>query len=222
MRAKVGGFNLKSDARKKYFYWVVTFFSFVRLSHQEQKKPRMETNKQKAFMQAYEDCHGPFIKYCTALAFGKMDTEDLVQDVLLSAYHHFDSIQQKGQLLHYLIRAAKNRSISWWRKSRFRGEWLEKHSEQLQAQGLSPETSLDIELLYRAIDRLNAQQKHAILLFEISGFSIKEIAVIQKCSIGAVKTRLSRARQRLSVLLLETSIVNPFNELLKTAQSISL
>ena len=40
-------------------------------------------------MEAYEKCHEPFVRYCSALAYGKMDAEDLVQDVLLSAYQRF-------------------------------------------------------------------------------------------------------------------------------------
>ena len=66
-------------------------------------------------MQAYAKCHEPFVRYCSALAYGKMDAQDLVQDVLLSAFHKFDAIQKKDELLHYLVRAARFRAISLWR-----------------------------------------------------------------------------------------------------------
>lgn len=69
----------------------------------------MADSKQLAFLEAYESCHEPFLRYCSALVYGKMDVEDLVQDVLLSAYQHFDKIEKKHQLLHYLIRAARNK-----------------------------------------------------------------------------------------------------------------
>ena len=51
-------------------------------------------------MEAYEKCHEPFVRYCSALAYGKMDADDLVQDVLLSAYQRFERIEKKNELLH--------------------------------------------------------------------------------------------------------------------------
>ncbi|MFN7326423.1 MAG: RNA polymerase sigma factor, partial [Chitinophagales bacterium] len=61
----------------------------------------------------------------------------------------------------------------------------------------SERTQMDREWLYKALSRLPEQQREAILLFEISGFSIKEIAVLQESSESAIKQRLSRGRQQL-------------------------
>lgn len=180
------------------------------------------STKQIAFMQAYETCHDPFIRYCSALAYGKMDTEDLVQDVLLSAYRHFEKIEQKGQLLHYLIRAARNRSISNWRRSKFKTEWLDKHAEHLIAQGVSPEMSLDIQLLYRTLDKLADKQRDALVLFEISGFSMREIAKIQQSTEGAVKTNISRGRQKLRRLLKEQPAPIGLSQIFGTLKTIAL
>lgn len=176
--------------------------------------------KQAQFMHAYQSCHTRFVRYCTALSFGKMDTEDLVQDILLSAYQHFERIEQKDQLIHYLIRAARNRSISRWRRSAFQADLLTEHTEKLKAQGLSPEVSLDIQLLYRKLDQLPGKQREALMLFEISGFSMKEIAEVQQRTEGAVKTNISRGRKRLRELMEDGP--RPVAELFKTVQSVML
>lgn len=180
------------------------------------------TAKQSAFMRAYDACHDPFLRYCSALAYGRMDTQDLVQDVLLSAYQHFDKIREKGQLLHYLIRAARNRSVSQWRRAKFRGEWLDKHTENLVAQGVSPEMSLDIQLLYRMLDRLPNKQRDAVILFEISGFSMREIAEIQQSTEGAIKTKISRGRQKLRQLMAERPVHSGLPQILGTLKTIAL
>lgn len=159
--------------------------------------------KQTAFMEAYRPCHDSFLRYCTALAYNRMDVEDLVQDVLLSAYEHFEKIEKKGQLLHYLIRAARNRSISLWRKSKYKMDVLEQHSDRLVARGVSPELLPDIHFLYKALQQLPDKQRDAVILFEITGFSIKEIAALQDSTVGAIKTKISRGRQRLRALLRE-------------------
>lgn len=163
----------------------------------EQSQNTYNQEKQASFMKAYNPCHQAFVRYCSALAYGKMNTEDLVQDILLSAYERFDKIRKKDQLLHYLIRAARYRSINNWKKAKYHTTRLEQHSEKLRAQGISPDLSLDIEWMYRALDQLPQKQKEAIILYEISGFSMKEIAQIQQDSITAVKTRISRGRKKL-------------------------
>jgi len=172
-------------------------------------------------MKAYEACHEPFMRYCSALAYGKMDVEDLVQDVLASAYHRFEKIENKDQLLHYLVRAARNRSISLWRKQRHQESLSELHAERLSSQGITPEVVLDIQLLYRTLDKLPTKQRDALVLFEISGFSMKEIAEIQGSTEGAVKTKISRGRQKLKSML-DDRTVNPVSSLMHTLQTITL
>ncbi|MEM6700570.1 MAG: RNA polymerase sigma factor [Bacteroidota bacterium] len=182
----------------------------------------MTAQKQAAFMKAYDGCHDAFVRYCSALAYGKMDTEDLVQDVLLSAYTHFEKIEKKGQFLHYLIRAARNRSVSKWRKAKFQTALLEKHTERLEAQGVSPDLALDIQILYKTMDRLPEHQKDALILFEITGFSMKEIANIQGSTEGAVKTKISRARKRLRQLMEGKSTQNAITPIFSTLQTVTL
>ncbi|MEM7369938.1 MAG: RNA polymerase sigma factor [Bacteroidota bacterium] len=182
----------------------------------------MKDNKQQAFMKAYQACHEAFVRYCSALAYGKMDTEDLVQDVLLSAYHHFDGVERKDQFLHYLIRAARNRSLNLRRKKRYKTEILDKHAERIRSHGVSPELALDIEVLYRTLDLLPDKQRDALVLYEVSGFSMKEIADIQNSTEGAVKTKISRGRKRLRKLLQDQSVPRSVSSLLATAQMILL
>lgn len=181
----------------------------------------MADSKQTEFMNAYDGCHDRFLRYCSSLAYGKMDVQDLVQDVLVTAYHKFEKIENKEQLLHYMIRAARNRSISIWRKQKNQTELTELHAERLADQGVSPETVLDIQLLYRMLDKLPTKQKDALILFEINGFSMKEVAEIQDSNEGAIKTKISRGRKKLAGLLGDNTS-SPVSDLLETLQTITL
>ena len=179
-------------------------------------------SRQAEFMAAYTACHERFVRYCSVLAYGKMETEDLIQDVLLSAYVHYDQIREKGELLHYLIRAARNRSVSIWRRKKFQAENLDNYTETFLAKGVSPETLLDIQLLYRMLDKLPEKQRNALLLFEISGFSMQEIASIQNSTEGAVKTKISRGRKKLAELMDDSSGGSSLTLLLRSAQILFL
>lgn len=154
----------------------------------------MTTDKRTEFMQAYKPCHEPFARYCSALAYGKMDAQDLMQDVLLSAFQQYERIQKKDQLLHYLIRAAHNRAVSIWRVGRRSEVINEKQAGRLKERGATAEMLVDVGILYGALEKLPAQQRDALVLFEVSGLSMAEIAVIQNTNENAVKTRVSRAR----------------------------
>ncbi|OEK04102.1 RNA polymerase sigma factor [Roseivirga misakiensis] len=181
----------------------------------------MSNSKQNDFMIAYNGCHDRFLRYCSSLAYGKMDVQDLVQDVLVTAYHKFEKIENKDQLLHYLIKAARNRSISLWRKQKKQQELTDIHAERLADQGVSPETILDIQVLYRMLNKLPTKQKEALILFEISGFSMREIAEIQNSNEGAVKTKISRGRKKLAALMSDES-ASQVSDLFETIQTITL
>lgn len=53
------------------------------------------------------------------------------------------------------------------------------------------------ERMSRALAELSPEAREAIVLFELEGFTIEEIAELQGASISNVKSRLSRARERL-------------------------
>lgn len=172
----------------------VTFTFHPRLSSAKAPVPTVTTDKRTAFMQAYEACHEPFARYCSALAYGKMDAQDLMQDVLLSAFQRFERIEKKDQLLHYLIRAARNRAVSVWRLGKRNTAISDQQTARLKERGASPELLMDVGILYAAIDELPDAQRDALVLFEVSGLSMAEIAAIQGINENAVKTRVSRAR----------------------------
>jgi RNA polymerase sigma-70 factor (ECF subfamily) len=55
--------------------------------------------------------------------------------------------------------------------------------------------------LYKALALLPDEQRECLVLFEITGFSIKEIMEIQNSSESAIKQRLKRGRAKLLEIL---------------------
>ncbi len=154
-------------------------------------------------MELYEPIHVRFEKFCKARAYGNFNFKDLMHDALVVAYERFDSLKKEDAFLHFLfgiairLLANENRKIS-----------TERLSDHAQVYNYSVESDrtdrmLEINLLYEAISKLPDQQKESIILFEISGFSIKEIAELQQSSEDAVKQRLVRSRKKLLELMTE-------------------
>jgi RNA polymerase sigma-70 factor, ECF subfamily len=59
----------------------------------------------------------------------------------------------------------------------------------------------DIARLYQALERLPDKQREAVIMFEILGFSMKEIQAAQGGTLIAVKVRVSRGRSELARIL---------------------
>lgn len=156
-----------------------------------------------AFLKYYEPIHAPFVRYCSTKAFGIMSAEDLVQEAVLESLEAFDKIKNKEKLLSYMIGIVNNKLKNYLRRKKFTGNWDEKMLLKIEAKIKNPTLALDIQFLYKCIEKLKPELAEAIQLYELSGFNIKEISVIQNSSPGAVKTRLYRARKELKKMLHE-------------------
>ena len=157
----------------------------------------MKNDPHREFLDRYQKIHEPFVRYCSSKSFGIMETEDLVQEAILAALKSYDTIRDKDKLLSYLIGIVHNTLRNKRRQSKHRGNWDDRLLETIESQAPSPEVALDIHFLLKELAVLPKKQQEAILLFEVSGFSIREISKIQESSETATKTRLSRARQNL-------------------------
>lgn len=161
----------------------------------------MATNKQETFMAQYRKVHDAFVRYCTVKAYGIMEAEDLVSETVLRAYEKFSNDEQVTNFPGYLFGIAKNILNTKLRRKKLFSNYTEPKVELVESQETNPETMLDIGILYKAIDKLPTPQKEAIILFEISGFSIKEIMELQGAGESSVKQRLKRGREKLASLL---------------------
>lgn len=180
----------------------------------------MKYNPHEEFLKWYEPVHEQFVRYCSSRAFALMETEDLVQESILQTLQAFYRIEDNQKLLGFMIGVANNLVRQQKRRLKFKGEWDEMALEKLESRTNDPEIALDIHYLLKAIQQLPEKQKEALVLFEISGFKIKEISVIQECSEGAVKTRLSRARHDLKKSLSEDGRPLPLSKRLAIYTSI--
>lgn len=170
-----------------------------------------EKAKQEEFLSLTEPLLQSLSAFARAIARNTEDARDLVGEALLLTYENFDKIKNKDSLKSYVFtivsRLHKRKS---WRKHIFDVFEPEK-AEQIRSNETSPETAADISLLYEALDMLPIAQRQAIVLFEISGFSIEEIRNIQGGTISGVKTRLKRGREALVRILkfdLESHAIN--------------
>ncbi len=159
---------------------------------------KMELTKQERFMQVYEPVHERFERYCKTRAYGEFHFKDIMHDTLLVAYEKFENINSKEAFLHFLFGTAV--SILSNQRKKNRPEYVENYTtkhEYISAYVPEIEKQLEIKNLYAQLGKLDQVTSECIILFEISGFSIKEIMTILNLGESAVKQRLSRGRKQL-------------------------
>ncbi|MEV4458063.1 SigE family RNA polymerase sigma factor [Microbispora sp. NPDC049633] len=122
--------------------------------------------------------------------------EDLVQTALAKAWLAWRRIE--GNPDPYVYRIIVNTHASWWRR-RWRGEIpAETLPETADPRDEAAEVD-DQAALWSAIGTLSPRQRAVIVLHYYEGRTLAQVADIVGCSLGAVKTQLSRALTRLRV-----------------------
>lgn len=161
----------------------------------------MSRKKQKEFLKLYEPVHERFERFCRARVYGDMEYSDLINETLLRAYQKFDTLNSKEAFLSFLFSISVRVLANTKRKKK--EEYHDFNDEASKVQDVNSNTDKDAEvfMLYKALAILQEDQRESIILFEISGFSIKEIATIQNTSESNVKQRLRRGRLKLRELL---------------------
>lgn len=158
--------------------------------------------KREEFMHLYRPVHPGFERFCRARVYGLMDHGDLMNETLLIAYQKFDTIKKKTSFLYFLIGIAIRVLANINRKKKPLNTIDDLHENQLDS-GDNTDSRLEVKILYEALAKLPEAQKESIILFEISGYSIKEIAIIHNVGESAVKQRLRQGRQMLTKILVD-------------------
>ena len=133
---------------------------------------------------------------------GNVDrADDLVQETLLRAMANIDSFQAGTNMSAWLFTILRNLFRSEYRKRRREVEDADgRHVDSLKSPP-QQHSQLEFEEFRRALEKLLPDQREALILVGASGFSYDEAAAVCDCAVGTVKSRVHRARARLSTLL---------------------
>ena len=133
---------------------------------------------------------------------GNVDrADDLVQEALLRALANLNSFEPGTNMSAWLFTILRNLFRSEYRKRRREVEDANgSYAEQLTS--LPEQTSrLEIDEFRRALKLLPPEQRESLILVGASGFSYEEAAQISGCAVGTIKSRVNRARHRLTEIL---------------------
>jgi len=177
------------------------------------------TRCQQGNQAAFEELVGRIGPDLYKMIFAQMrdhdDTDEILQECLIRLYKHLPSLREVAKFPGWVSRMIINQCHSHrLKRSRTAMEstddmveiqdrevmWQNAQSGNPRRDLMRKEVMADIN---RAIRELPPRQRSAIVLFEVEGYSIRQVAAAMECSEGAVKFNIHQARKKLKQSLRE-------------------
>lgn len=132
--------------------------------------------------------------------------EDLAQESLAKAWAARHTYRPGTNLKAWVHMIMRNQFYSEKRRS-WRTVPLEQDVAERTLPAISdPDSALALDELRRAMLQLPEEQREALILIGAGGCSYEEVAEICGAAVGTIKSRVSRARDRLALIFAEGSI----------------
>ncbi|MDO5498422.1 MAG: RNA polymerase sigma factor SigM [Propionibacteriaceae bacterium] len=161
--------------------------------------------------QAFEVLVGRHANRLWAVALRTMrnpdEAADALQDAYISAFRRAHTFRGDAAVTTWLHRIVVNACLDRIRRNKVRrAEPLPEDPDRAMELGVIPESD-DLEVKERradvvhALGQINADQRAALVLVDMEGYSVEEAAQILGCAVGTIKSRCSRGRAKLVPLL---------------------
>jgi RNA polymerase sigma-70 factor, ECF subfamily len=170
---------------------------------------RIATGDRAAFDRLYRAQRRPLLAYALGLLAGdRAAAEDVFDEAFIDVWQQAGRFAGTGSAQGWIRRIVRNKAVDWLRKhgsNRF-AEWSAADDDRADE---SPDAEEQLvaantrDWLRQALTKLSFEQREAVLLCYFEERSVAEIAGIQSCPQGTVKTRLFHARLNLRGSMLE-------------------
>ncbi len=163
---------------------------------------------EQAFLAIYHRHRSPIFQFAWRLTRSQVAAEDVTQEYFLALVRGAAFDGDRGGLRSYLFGIVRNLVLRRLRISKREAEEAEDATAPVDVLGdlLAAERS---ELVGGAMAQLPILQREVIVLFTFEELSLEEIATITGVDVGAVKSRLHRARESMRTALAPRLIRDP-------------
>jgi RNA polymerase sigma-70 factor, ECF subfamily len=161
---------------------------------------RAEAGDLEALRQLYEHYHAPLYRYLR-VRLGREDAEEVLQDLFVTLWHGGGRFGGRSSVATWLYGIANNLANNRSRYSQRRQHQV--FDEQLHEgvatinPAVSHEAAAEFEAVLAAVRCLPAHERAVVELVYLGDLGLQESAQLLKIPLGTVKSRLSKARERL-------------------------
>jgi RNA polymerase sigma-70 factor (ECF subfamily) len=150
--------------------------------------------------------HGPrILAYLAGLLDDSGLAEEVLQDVMLSAWQNASRFRGECRVYTWLLAIARNRAINAFHRRRSSRSPLisieDPHFDQIGEKSPEIEKMGAYEAVHAALLALPEPQRETLELVFFHGLSLAETAYVLRIATGTVKSRLHRAKNRLQEIM---------------------
>ncbi|MEK4093954.1 MULTISPECIES: RNA polymerase sigma factor [unclassified Viridibacillus] len=172
------------------------------------------TNTNTTLETVYEEYNRYIYHLCLKLTRNKAEAEDLMQEVWVKVVRYESYVADVDHVKAWLTTICMNTFRDRYRKNVRRSKYMMNQPDTLDVPVLDlvPNNELSTEevieqdaiaqIVQDKIGKLDAIYRNTLVYFYVNQYSLVEIAELMNVSIGTVKSRLFRAKQRLKEMMM--------------------
>ena len=162
-------------------------------------------NPQEKFEDLYEDYRGKVYRIIFRMIRNPMDAEELTQETFIKVERNLPHLKRPESVVSWLYRIATNTALDHLRRVKSRDEkgiieLALENGRAVSTGAYSLASSLDrtesVSCVRHYADQLPEQYSVVLVLHDLEGLPLAQVAEVMGSTVGATKIRLHRARKR--------------------------
>lgn len=146
-------------------------------------------------------------KFAYRLTQNSSDADDLLQSTLLRAIEKKHLFKEGTNLYSWSSKVMFNLFVSQYRrKTKFETQYDPESYIERESVEASQDVKVELQMVKRAINTLSEDHRDILVMVCIKGMQYEEVSQALNVPVGTVRSRLSRAREKLQTVI-DTSVV---------------
>jgi RNA polymerase sigma-70 factor, ECF subfamily len=170
---------------------------------------RAQSGDEAAFRELVEKYQSKVFSIIHGIVRQKNDVEDIAQQVFAKVYFSLRNFDFRSSLITWIYKITVNECYDYLRKKRVRklvyeSDFSEDDAQRMEASdpAIDPAAPMDKQLAQRdlvtkLLSKVSQEDRSLILLKEVEGHSVEELAAMTGLNENTIKVKLFRTRQKL-------------------------
>jgi RNA polymerase sigma-70 factor (ECF subfamily) len=170
---------------------------------------RVQARDEMAFREIVERFQSKVFSIIYGILRNHNDAEDIAQQVFAKVYFSIRNFDFRSSLLTWIYKITVNECYDYLRKRRVRklvyeSDFSQEDAQRMEASepAVDPAAPIDTslarrDLVTKLLEKVSAEDRNLMLLKEVEGHSVEELAAMTGLNENTIKVKLFRARQKL-------------------------
>ena len=170
---------------------------------------RVQARDEMAFREIVERYQSKVFSIIYGILRNRNDAEDISQQVFTKVYFSIRNFDFRSSLLTWIYKITVNECYDYLRKKRVRklvyeSDFSEEDAKRMEASGPATDASVPADtrlaqrdLILKLLSKVSEEERNLILLKEVEGHSVEELAGLTGLNENTIKVKLFRTRQKL-------------------------